>query len=340
MKFKILNIIFLNTVVLLMSCGSNQQKETTEEIKQQYPSDIISNLSNWKILLGNGESSSDLINFEHPEYFYDTNDGKDWVVYKAPNGGITSPNSHNTRSELGEKRRWKPVKGGNLKGTLKVMHVSTKGDARVASSYSVVVGQIHSDDGHENEPLKIFYKKFPEHTKGSVFWNYEINTEGENDGRWDFSSAVWGYDMSVKGSDINDFPEEPQDGIELGEVFSYEVNVFEGVMYLTFSSEGHETKTFTKNLIETEYLNNEDIPQQILNRVSKRRTGTEKATAYAGENQFFKQGAYNQTNGKNMGDRAAIVTYDGDLQKQYANGCYTEVWFSDSYLGPGEAPSK
>ena len=34
---------------------------------------------------------------------------------------------------------------------------------------SVVVGQIHSADGHENEPFKLYYKKFPGHTKGSVF---------------------------------------------------------------------------------------------------------------------------------------------------------------------------
>ena len=49
------------------------------------------------------------------------------------------------------------------------MHVSTTGDARVAASFSTVIGQIHSGEGHENEPFKLFYKKFPEHTKGSVF---------------------------------------------------------------------------------------------------------------------------------------------------------------------------
>ncbi len=340
MKIKLLQFLILNGMVLLIACSSNKQNGEKEEKQPKYPSDVISNLGEWKILLGNGESSGNLINFEHKDYFYDVNDGIDWVVYKAPNGGITSPNSHNTRSELGEKRRWKPMEGGKLRGTLKVMHVSTKGDARVASSYSVVVGQIHSDEGHENEPLKIFYKKFPGHTKGSVFWNYEINTEGENDGRWDFSTPVWGYDMSVTGDAIDDFPEEPKDGIELGEVFSYEVNVYKGIMYLTFTSEGHETKTFTKNLVETEYLNTEDIPPQILNRKRSRRIGTEKPVAYAGEDQFFKQGAYNQTNGKNMVDNADEVTHNGDLEKQYANGCYAEVWFSESYLGPGEPPSQ
>ncbi|MFY0654450.1 MAG: polysaccharide lyase family 7 protein [Cyclobacteriaceae bacterium] len=211
-----------------------------------YPSDVIPYFDQWKILLGDGTSSSDLINFVHNDYFYAENDGSDWVVYKTPNSGITSRTSSNTRSELGQKEQWLPKTGGKLTGTLKVMHVSTSGDARVAASYSVVVGQIHSDDGHENEPLKIFYKKFPGHTKGSVFWNYEINTEGDNSERWDYSSAVWGHDMSVVGSGPTEYPEEPSDGIELGEEFSYEINVYEGIMYLTFTSEGHESKSFKK----------------------------------------------------------------------------------------------
>ncbi len=62
--------------------------------------------------------------------------------------------------------------------------------------------------------------------------------------------------MSVIGKGKNDYPAEPEDGIELGEEFSYEVNVYKGIMYLTFKSEGHETKTFTKNLISSEYAKN------------------------------------------------------------------------------------
>ena len=150
-----------------------------------------------------------------------------------------------------KKENGHPNKGVNYQAHLKVMKVSTSGDARVAASYSTVVGQIHSGEGHENEPCKIFYKKFPGHKKGSVFWNYEINTAGDdNSGRWDYSYPVWGYDFSVVGTEKNDYPEEPKDGIELGEEFSYEINVHEGIMYLTFTREGHETKSFTKNLIQ------------------------------------------------------------------------------------------
>ena len=60
----------------------------------------------------------------------------------------------------------------------------------------------------------------------------------------------------------------------------------------------------------------------------------ERAIAYSGELNYFKQGAYNQTNGKapekNMVWSAGAETYGGDITKQYANGCYTEVWFRNS----------
>jgi hypothetical protein len=225
------------------------------------------------------------------------------------------------------------------------MHVSTSGDARVAASYSVVVGQIHSAEGHENEPLKIFYKKFPGHTKGSVFWNYEINTEGDNSKRWDYSTAVWGDNMYVVGSSATSYPEEPADGIALGEEFSYEVNVYNGIMYLTFASKGHETVKFTKNLLKSEFATYSKIPKHILTLyASIGRDGIERENAYTGERQYFKQGAYNQTNWKyteeNIIWSTGSETYNGDIAKQYANGCYTEVWFKEATLGSGTEPNK
>lgn len=309
-----------------------------------YPNDvIISFFDQWNITLGSGSRVSNLINYEHDDYFYNSNDGTDWVVYKTPNSGGTTPNSSNTRSELRQLSEWTPETGGKLTGTLKVMHVSTTGDARVPATFSTVIGQIHSSEGHENEPLKIFYKKFPGHTKGSVFWNYEINTDGSNSERWDYSSAVWGYDWSVVGSDATSYPEEPEDGIELGEEFSYEINVYNGIMYLTFMSEGHPTKGFTKNLISSEYTNYSDIPDQVLTVFSSTgQDGTELPNAYSGELQYFKQGAYNQTNGKDPADNmvwnTGAETYNGNLKDQYRNGSYTVVWFKKATIGPGTEP--
>ena len=315
--------------------------------KVVYPNEVIPFMDKFKMLMGDGTSVDDLVAFENKDFFYTVIDGTmRWVVYKTPNSGVTSKNSSNTRTELHEKRDWMPKDGGKLTGELKVMQVSTSGDARVAASYSTVVGQIHGGTGHENEPCKIFYKKFPGHTKGSVFWNYEINTAGDdNSGRWDYSYPVWGHDMSVVGKTPTDFPEEPKDGIELSEPFTYEINVHEGIMYLTFTSEGHETKTFTKNLVKTEYPTKADIPEQTKNLfVPIGQDGVERATAYAGEEMYFKQGVYNQTNGKdpekNMVWCAGAETYGGDIQKQYANGCYSEVWFKKATVGPGTAPKK
>jgi len=308
-----------------------------------YPSDVLSFFDEWKITLGSGSTVKNLINYENEDYFYNSNDGIDWVVYKTPNSGGTTPNSSNTRSELRQLAEWTPETGGKLTGTLKVMHVSTTGDARVPATFSTIVGQIHSSEGHENEPLKIFYKKYPGHTKGSVFWNYEINTDGDNAERWDFSTAVWGYDWAVVGATANSYPEEPNDGIELDEEFSYEINVYDGIMYVTFTSEGHETKTFTKSLITSEYTNYSDIPQQVLTVfASTGQDGIERTTAYSGELQYFKQGAYNQTNGKDPADNmvwnTGAETYGGNLELQYANGSYAEVWFKEATVGPGTEP--
>jgi len=309
--------------------------------KTVYAHEVIPEINKFKMLLGDGTSVEDLTEFEHKDFFYTVIDGtRRWVVYKTPNSGVTSKNSSNTRTELHEKNEWTPEVGGRLTGTCKVMHVSATGDARVAASYSTVVGQIHSGEGHENEPFKLFYKKFPGHTKGSVFWNYEINTKGSNKGRWDYSTAVWGHDFSVVGTEKDVYPIEPSEGIELGEEFSYEVNVYKGIMYLTFRAKGHPTKTFTKNLISSEYTMTSDIPVQVQKTfVPIGQDGVEKSKAYAGELNYFKQGAYNQTNGKdpniNMVWCTGAEVYGGDIAKQYANGSYTEVWFRETTVGPG-----
>ncbi|WP_405575762.1 polysaccharide lyase family 7 protein [Winogradskyella sp. Asnod2-B02-A] len=340
MKKSLFTIFIL---LLIFGCKDNTKTNPEVTVKNEaetqikYPSDVIPFMDKWKILLGDGTRSEDLVGFQKEDFFYVENDGKtDWVVYKTPNSGVTSRTSSNTRTELGEKEHWIPETGGKLTGTLKVQHVSTTGDANISSSYSVVVGQIHSDEGHENEPLKIFYKKFPGHTKGSVFWNYEINTEGDNSGRWDFSTAVWGYDFSVVGDNATTSPAEPEDGIALGEEFSYEVNVHKGIMYLTFTSEGHETIKFTKNLLKSDFATKQAIPQQIIDVYSSRRTvGVEREIAYAGEINYFKQGAYNQANIK-----TGSKTYDGDIVKQYANGSYAEVWFKEATVGASTDPNK
>ena len=340
--------LVLSVMLTLGSCNTAaKKKEATTpstDVKEAentvYPSDVIPFFENWKLILGDGTNAGIATNFEHKDYFFTTNEGDtNWVVFKTPNAGNTHGTSNNTRTELAQTKKWYPETADDkLSATLKVMGVSATGDARVAASYAVVIGQIHSADAHENEPLKIFYKKFPGHTKGSVFWDYEINTAGDdNAGRWDFSTAVWGYDLSVVGTDENTYPPEPEDGIALGEEFTYEVVVKDGIMNLTFTSEGHETKTFTKNIIESEYTTTADIPKQTQELfVPIGQDGVERATAYTGEGCFFKLGTYNQTNGKspevNKNWCSGAETFGGDLQKQYETGNYAEVWFKTASI--------
>ncbi|WP_298778456.1 polysaccharide lyase family 7 protein [uncultured Polaribacter sp.] len=345
---KVSNLLKISILLVLFSCNQKAKKTDSSIINSDkkepknnvYASDVIPFFDHWKLILGDGSNAGIANNFENKDFFFTSNDGKnDWVVFKAPNGGDTHGTSNNTRTELAQAKKWYPKTADDkLTASLKVMNVSATGDARVAASYSVVVGQIHSADGHENEPLKIFYKKFPGHTKGSVFWHYEINTKGEdNSGRWDFSSAVWGYDFSVVGTDVNTYPEEPKDGISLGEEFSYEIKVKDGIMTLKFMSEGHETKTFSKNLIKSEYTTKADIPLQTQKLfVPIGQDGVERKEAYTGEGCFFKLGAYNQTNGKspevNKNWCSGAEIHGGDIQKQYEDGNYAEVWFKTASI--------
>ena len=177
-------IAFLSTLLILgifpilHSCSNTAQESNKKEAQiTVYASDLIPFFNHWNLILGDGSNAGQAINYEHKDFFYTAIDeGGSWVVYKAPNSGDTHGTSNNTRTELAQLKKWSPMTDAKLTATLKVMNVSSTGDARVAASYSVVIGQIHSADGHENEPLKIFYKKFPGHTKGSVFWHYEINT--------------------------------------------------------------------------------------------------------------------------------------------------------------------
>jgi len=341
-----ITVLFLVGVCLaFMGC---KEAKTTPHINPDdqgvYASELIPFFDHWKLILGDGSNVGIASDFENKDYFFTASDADgEWVVFKTPNGGNTHGTSNNTRTELAQVKKWYPKTANDkLSASLKVKNVSATGDARVAASYSVVVGQIHSADKHENEPLKIFYKKFPGHTKGSVFWHYEINTAGEdNSKRWDFSTAVWGHDFAVVGSEENSYPEEPVDGIALNEEFSYEIEVKEGVMYLTFKSTGHETKTFTKNLIVSDYQTTADIPeqtQQLFFPIGQ--DGVERKEAYAGEGCFFKLGAYNQTNGKSPEENrnwcSGAETHDGDLVKQYADGNYAEVWFKSGHISVSE----
>ena len=166
------------------------------------PADYF-DLSHWNITVpvdANNDGKVDIVsvadikNYSQPDFFYLNEAGH--MVFAAPNKALTTPNSSNTRSELRYMSRGSDTKiktsapgnnfalkshpnadefasiGGRMEATVTVDHVATRaGNPDRPAAYSAVIGQIHSikDNpqsgafGFGNEPLKIYFKKYPNH---------------------------------------------------------------------------------------------------------------------------------------------------------------------------------
>lgn len=117
---------------------------------------------------------------------------------------------------------------GNMKATVAVDRVSTTySDGNDFMLGRVIVGQIH---GSENEPFKIYYRKLPGNSKGSIYFSYE-------------DSKIENY-YELFGSRDTD-ASNPGDGIALGEKWSYEVNVSGRQMKVTVTKEDGTSKSKT-----------------------------------------------------------------------------------------------
>lgn len=344
------------TTLLIMGCSSAYDK-SDESHNIQVPA-VKFDLSQWNITVPldvNNDKKVDTISvkdiqkYQHPDYFFLDSDGN--MVFAAPNKAFTTPNSSNTRSELRQvisganstksiydksfaltshtsADKFKQL-GGNLQATLKVNHVAKRATyTEKAPAYSVVVGQIHAEKdkelvkagngyGYGNEPLKIYFKKRPNHKYGSVFWNYERNLPKENPDRKDISYPVWGNSWL-------DDNEPGEQGIALDEVFSYEVNVVENIMYLTFTNERHGMSKFEINL-----ANNIDAFGQV--------DELDHPDGYAGDAHFFKAGAYDQCSTKDdPGFWYPACLGTGDWATDKANGDYVQVTFMKLVQGPAK----
>ncbi|MCV2401901.1 polysaccharide lyase family 7 protein [Marinomonas sp. C2222] len=316
-------------------------------------------LSHWKITLPmdrnndgkiDEKSARQLRSYSHSDFFYLNNSGE--MVFAAPNKAATTSGSSNTRSELRQMIRGDirsidtksprnnfalptnpkgAVFGGKLNATLKVNHVAKRaGHPNKPPAYSVVVGQIHADKnllqisngkgfGWGNEPLKIYYKKWPHHEKGSVFWNYERNLPKNDPNRTDIAYPVWGNTWEN--------PNEPgEQGIALGESFSYEVNVHGNMMYLTFSSPKKATVKYQINL-----ANNVDAYGKVDEK--------DHPNGYAEDFMYFKAGAYNQCSTKDQeGIWYAACDGSGKWKVDKENGDYVSVSFSELTLSESSLP--
>lgn len=312
-------------------------------------------LTHWKITLPidrNKDGKADEISvkklkkYHHDDFFYLDSDNQ--MVFTAPNKGAKTQNTSNTRSELRYMYRGKDTNikthhgrnnfaikarqdsdkfgsvGGKMTASLRVNHVALNtSDPNDKSAYSVVVGQIHSVKykntesgfGYGNEPLKIFYKKWPDHDSGSVFWTYERNLARDNPERTDIFYPVWGENWKSS--------KDPKaDGVNLNEAFDYTVNVHENIMYLTFEAVGKPVVKYQINLV-----NNRDAYGKV--------DPLDNKYSYGGDSLYFKAGAYNQCSVKD-GQMGCGGT--GDWVIDRANGDYTQVSFSKLVVGPSVEP--
>ncbi|MGJ8562535.1 MAG: polysaccharide lyase family 7 protein [Alphaproteobacteria bacterium] len=316
-------------------------------------------LSHWNITLPvdqNGDGKVDSIpikkmkKYSHPDFFY--LDEQNNMVFVAPNKGAKTKNTSNTRSELRYMSRGKNTRikthdagnnfaveartgsdkfgsvGGKMEATLRVDHVALNaGNPNKKPAYSAVVGQIHavkykktsSGFGYGNEPLKIYYKKWPDHKTGSVFWTYERNLAKEDENRTDIAYPVWGALWSD--------PTAPGDaGIALGEDFSYVVNVHKNTMHLTFEAVGKPTVNYSINL-----ANNIDANGEV--------DALDNLYSYGGDSLYFKAGVYNQCSTKNdPGFWYAACAGTGNWDEDKANGDYAQVTFSKLVVSDSTAP--
>lgn len=346
-KYAVPAAVMTLSLLLISACVSPQVT------MNGVPADSF-DLSHWAITVptdSDGDGKVDTINeaqlagYVHPDFFYLDEHGR--IVFTTPNQAVTTRNSSNTRSELRFMSRGGNVDikgkapannfslkahsqadqfasiGSRMEATLHVNAVALNaGKPEKFPAYSAVVGQIHAvkfvgeheNAGWGNEPLKIFYKKWPSHKKGSVFWTYERNLEKANPDRRDIVYPVWGNTWDVDT--------DPGDqGIALGEEFSYTVNVYKNTMTLTFTASAHEAVSYDIDL-----SNNTDA----YGKVDKQ----DNPLGYSGDSLYFKAGIYNQCSTKaSEGFWYAACAGTGDWETDYVSGDFARATFSRLLVG-------
>lgn len=235
-------------------------------------------LAKWKMTLPDQTSpkEDDLVaGFESADEFYtDTTTGA--MVFKCRNDGETGGSTY-PRSELREMIRagntsistqgiglnnWvfsnsnvtnQNASGGVdgiLRATVAVDYVSKTGDDGKIGR--VIIGQIHASS---DEPCRIYYRKLPGNSKGSIYFAHEPTT----------SSEQWHEMIGSRSNSASN----PEDGIALGEKFSYEIKVEGNSLTVTIMRPGKS-----------------DV-QKIVDMTS---------SGFANDWMYFKAGVYNQNN--------------------------------------------
>lgn len=216
--------------------------------------------------------------FQLKPYFYTADDGG--MVFTAFVDGIkTSKNTKYTRTELREmlrrgnnriktkgvtKNNWvfssvrsktqREAGGidGRLEATVAVNNVTVTGDPKQVGR--VIIGQIHSKD---DEPARLYYRKLPHNSKGSIYLAHEPRKGDEQ-----YYEFIGSRASNAKN---------PEDGIALDEKFSYVIEAKGDTLTVILSREGKEDISHVVDMSESGYHKRDQY-------------------------MYFKAGVYNQNN--------------------------------------------
>ena len=235
------------------------------------------------------------------DFFYTGSDGG-MVFYTPVKGYKTSENTKYVRTELREMLRRgdtsKSTSGaennwafssissndqgyfagvdGTLKATLAVNHVTTTSSSNEQVG-RIVVGQIHAKN---NEPIRLYYHKLPNNSKGAIYFAHETSKSDGGDETW---YNLLGSMVNSSGS-LNS-TSNPSDGIELDETFSYDITVNGNDLIVTISQNGSQLAQKT---------------------VDMSGSGYDDASNYM----YFKAGIYLQDNTSEDDDYAKVTFYE------------------------------
>ena len=155
---------------------------------------------------------------------------------------------------------------GKLIAQLAVNKVTNTGDSSQVGR--VIIGQIHANS---DEPIRVYYRKLPENSKGAIYIAHEI-LDGE-----DIYFEVIG---SKSKSAIN-----PENGIALNERFGYEIQVTGNELKFTLMRTGFD------DIVKVVDMSNSGYQQ-------------------GGQYMYFKAGVYNQNSTGDPKDYVQATFYE------------------------------
>lgn len=252
------------------------------------------------------------------------------VTFKAPNIGTTSSGSSFVRSELRElvtmyndssfddtdiENQWVTSKAsssnknnaggvdGKMTSTLSVNTVSVdyNGDSDDQVG-RIIVGQIH---GVDHEPVKIYYQKMPDHSKGSVYFTVDGSNGKPIDRVYVIGYSDKDYEKHSNGSTTLS---NPSNGIALGEQWSYEIDLSGDQLRVTVWHDGNiyttaDSIAYSRTQSRAMISNDSDSSAITI------------GSHYDNDFMYFKAGLYNQNNtGTESPNYAEVTFYQIDVE--------------------------